>query len=415
MVAVVCGQALLPPLPARAAGVILPAAPSGFFGLPGPPDGFYASPAGSTAGGGWVDSLLDGLSLGTTCSGTYNSNVAPGQGTTTTTSASEDDFIFTLGGNLNYMSTAPAWTFGGNYSGSYNQYLKNPDFSGYNQSGGVIVGYDVGKLSASFTTNIAYNEGSNRYYSSNFVAQTSINSAFTARYRLSPKTFWVGDMSQSFTTASGGENYNDTQSYAFGTSILWRYSPLTEFGPGIRYTAISGGAWSDRSTIGPTVTVNYKLSKKVMLNSRLGMDFVSYSDGGSSDPTLSTSIGLNYQASKLWGMNFSLYRGAQAETSQAGGVREVTSVNLGYHRKVRRAMLNLSLGYSMDRSENSGNTSAGGQPDRDYFNLNSSLGMPVFGNTSYASVFLQYNDQSGGTGTGSWESFQTGISINRKF
>lgn len=392
----------------QAAAVALPTAPSGFSMLPG-------APAGASAGSGSVaalgENILDGFTVTTTLAGTYDSNITQSPGPPL--GPIEDDFILSLGGRVDYLSKSSDWTFGGGYRGSYNEYLSNSEFSGYNQGGGVVVNYEGGRFSASFTGGITLDQGSNRNYSSAFVKQTSYTAALNARYRLSPKTSLQGNIGETFTTASGG-NFEDTESFDIGASALWKYSPLTELGPGLRYTYRSGSSQTGRTSIGPTLTVNYKLSSKVALNSRVGMDFASYQDGGSADPTFAASIGLNYEASKLWGMNLSLYRDTQADTSLAGAYTEVTSLRLGYHRKVRRATLNLGAGYDMNRSERPSVAGGGAGDDRDFFTVDGSLGMPIFKNTSYGSVYFRYGDQSSSS-TDSWDAFQMGFSIGRRF
>lgn len=355
--------------------------------------------------------ILDGFSLAAALSGSYDSNVTQSPGLPL--APIEDDFIVNLGGRVDYLSKSSEWTFGGGYRGSYNEYLSNSEFSGYSQGGGVVANYEGGRLSVSFNGGIALDQGSNRNYSSAFVEQTSYTAALSARYSLSKKTSLLGNIGETFTTASGG-SFDDTESFDTGVSALWKYSPLTELGPGLRYTYRSGSSQTGRTSIGPTLTVNYKLSSKVALNSRVGTDFASYDDGGSADPTFAASIGLNYEASKLWGMNFSLYRDTQADTSLAGAFTEVTSVRLGYHRKVRRATLNLGVGYDMNRSERPSDVAGGVGDDRDFFNLDGSLGMPVFKNSSVGSVYFRYGDQSAST-IESWDALQMGISVSRSF
>jgi len=401
-------------LPAHAAGVVLPTAPSGFSGQPGEPGepgGFPGNPSGLAAGAWAGEEILDGFSFDSSLTGTYDSNVTRSPGPPY--APTQSDFILGLGGNLKYLSKSPNWTFGGNYRGSYNQYFEQTDFSGYSQGTGVVVNYDSPKISAALTAGIAYDQGSNTYYNSSFVQLTTVNSALSVRYRFSPKTFLAGNASQSFITASGG-NYVDTKAYDLGLAALWKYSPLTELGPGIRYTYREGNPQTGRSTIGPTLSLNYKLSKKVTMNSRVGMDFVSYETGGSADPTLSASIGLNYQASKLWGMNLSLLRDTQANPSLAGAFYEVNALRLGYHRKIRRAILNLGVGYRTYATEIPQNTAGYSTPDRDYFNIDASLGMPVFANTTQARVFVSYRDQNSDA-QNSWDAVRFGLGISRSF
>lgn len=382
----------------QAAGVVLPTAPSGFSSLP-----VETSPTQ-----GFGEDLLAGLSISTSLSGTYDSNVtqSPGEPVAPIT----DDFILSLGGSVNYLSKASDWTFGGNYRGSYNEYFNQSDFNGYNQGAGLVANYDGGRFNAALTGGIDFDQGTNRNYSSAFVERTNYRLGLTARYRMSPKTSLQGNLGQNLST-TGDDDFDDTESFDAGVSALWKYSPLTELGPGIRYTYRSGSSQTGRTSIGPTVNLNYQLSTKVALNSRLGMDFASYDDGSSADPSFSASIGLNYQASKLWGLNFSLYNDTQADPSVPGAFTEVTSMRLGYRRKLRRATLNLGLGLDTNRSEN---PTSGVGNDRDYLNIDASLGMPLFSNTSFGSIFLRYADQSS-SATDSWDSFQMGLSINRRF
>ena len=148
-------------------------------------------------------------------------------------------------------------TFGGSYHGSYNQYFNHSDYSGYTHGGSLMANYEGARFSVSGTVSMSLDRGSNSNYSSAFVEQISINTQLSARYRISPKTSLAGSFGQNFTTASG--DYSDTTSYDFNLSALWRYSALTEFGPGISYTYDTGGSQpgrssTGRSSIGPTLT-----------------------------------------------------------------------------------------------------------------------------------------------------------------
>lgn len=398
-------------LPLGAATVSLPDAPGGFQSLPSAPSGFDLGPGTALGTSALGDLILDGLSFATTFSGVYNSNVNQSPGPPL--APVEDDFIATLGASVNYLSTAPHFTFGGNYRASYDSYFSNSDLSGFNQGAGLVANYKGGKLTATLGLGIDFDRGSNRNYASSFVERTNISSSLSARYRLSAKTSLAGNIGQTYTTASG--DFSDTESFDAGASALWQYSPLTEFGPGIRYTYRTGSGSSQpgRSSIGPTLNVNYKLSTKVGLTSRVGVDFASYDDGGSADPTFSSSVGLNYRASSLWGMNLSLYRDVQADPSVAGAFSQVTALRVGYNRKIRRVTWNLGMGYETTTTERPGGAGRGA-PDRNYFTVDSSLGMALFSNTTSASIFLRYSDQSAGR-TQSWDSFQPGFSISRSF
>lgn len=385
-------------------------------GLPSSPginggwtSGFSGIPGAFATGDPLTETLLDGLGLSASLTGTYDTN--PSQGYGPAEDSGQGDFFLTLGGAVSYLSRASTWTYGASYSGGYSQYFNQSDLSGYSQSAGGTVNYDGGPLSATFNLGINFGSGANRYYAS-VVDEISYNYGLSARYRISRKTSLTGDLSQRFTSASGDGN-SDTDSFDLGAAALWRYSPLTEFGPGIRYTSDSGHSGQDRTSIGPTLTVNYELSKKVSLNSRVGMDFAEYGDGETADPALSMSIGLNYRASRLWGMNLALMRDTQASYAAAGEFEELTSLRLGYNRKIRRAVWNLGMGLETRSTENPDNTEPE-RADRDYLTFDTSLGMPVFADTCSASVFMRYSDQDGAAEE-SWDSLQTGFSISRSF
>ena len=400
------------PWVAAPGGFSMPSAEGYSGGLPFAPSGFTsANPGVPTGGVPLRGGIFEGFSIVTTFSGVYTSNATSSPGEPF--APIQDDFIFGLGGSISYQSKATEWTFGGSYSGNYNQYMELSDYSGYDQSLNLAANYEGSKLSAALTGRISYDQGNNRYYSSEFVQQTSFNFGLNLRYKLSTKTSLQGNIGQSFSTASESA-YNDTESFNLGVASLWKYSKLTEFGPGIRYTFLSSGDQDSRTSIGPEMLVNYKLATKVSLTSRVGVDFAQYDSGEAADPTLTGSIGFNYNASKLWSMNLSFYRGTQADASSANVFTDVSTVRVGYVHKIRRATLNLGVGYEIDSYQTSGSATAAGYQDRDYFNIDGSLGMPILTNTCYASIFLQYNDQSGSP-TDTWDAVRSGFSITRRF
>jgi hypothetical protein len=389
-----------------------PGSSQGYFSnqlpLPGPPSGFSNVPAALPPDLGLGGDLLDGFSLSTSISGTYDSN--PSLGYSAPGSPEGGDFFVTLGGGMGYRSTSADWTVGANYNGSYSNYFEQSELSGYNQSAGAMVNYEGGPLSAALNVGFNFGSGPNRYYSS-VVEQWSLSYGLSARYRISPKTSLAANVSQAFTNASGG-NSTDTGSFAMNASALWRYSALTEFGPGIRYTSETGE--SDRTSVGPTLNMTYKLAKKVSMTSQVGMEFAHYEVGGSSDPSLTASVGLNYRASRLWGMNLSLFRGTQANPTTAGGFDEITSLSLGYNRRIRRASLDLGMSYETNAAQTPDN-GTGDRPDSDYLNYTCSLSMPVLAEKATGRVFISHRNQSGDNTPSAGDSTQTGFSLSWNF
>jgi hypothetical protein len=379
------------------------------FAPVGPPSGFNAPPAVYPAGRGG-DSILRGFGFGVSLSGMYDSNVKQSSGAGSRDKP--DDFITSLGGSVSYMSQADVWTFGGSYSGSYNFYENNSEFNGYSQSGSLIANYDGAKLSSSVTVGLSTGRGGNRYLgTSDFVEQDQINVALAARYVYSPKTTLSLDAGHSFISTSGGDFFDTNGSY-LGLSALWRYSALTEFGPGIRIARDTGGGSNTRTSIGPTLNLNHRYSSKLSLTSQIGLNFADYSGSDSSDESISTSIGLNYQASPLWGLNLAVFRNVQADPSVSESFREVTAVRLGYNRKIRRA--NLGLGVSYEHSSTVEDGVGISRPGRDYYSLDGSLGMRIFADTTDATIFIRYSDQSAGS-IESFDAFQVGFSLSRGF
>lgn len=369
--------------------VDLPSAPTGFGG------GF----------GGPVVPLLDGLAFSASLSGVYDSNVRQGTGG----GGDEEDFILSLGGSVAYQTQGPEWIIGATYRGSYDLYFMDEDLSGYNQGASFIAGYDGAKLKVMYNAGFDIDRGANRYYSS-FAERINIRNGITASYRISPKTTINGNVGYSHTEANEGA-FSDIEAFDFGLNALWQATPLLQIGPGVRYTIRTGDIQSQRETFGPTISANYTLSSKLALTSRIGLDFVDDA-GGSSGPDVSALIGLNYRASALWGMNLSLYRDTQADPGVVGGFNEITTIALGYNRKIRRATLNLGATYEYNTIDQPGGTVSG---SRDYIGLTSSLSMPIFANTTNASIFTTWRKQTAGAGQGSWDGFQFGFSLNRSF
>ncbi len=188
----------------------------------GPPSGFITPPGFSpTRRGG--DSMFRGFGLALNASGTYDSNITQADGSAGKDAT--DDFITSFGATLSYMAENSYWTFGGNYSGAYNFYLNNSDFSGYTQRGRLLANYDGAKLVASLTTGISTGRGGNRFLGTgNFVEQTQFDLGLSVGYALSEKTILTADAGTGYIATSGGD-FSNTNSGFLGFGALWKYSP----------------------------------------------------------------------------------------------------------------------------------------------------------------------------------------------
>ncbi|WP_411826056.1 hypothetical protein [Luteolibacter sp. AS25] len=373
--------------------------------LGGIPTGFGKGPPGSD-----LNTIGRGLTLGGSVAGSYESNVTQGSGDVG--SPIDSDFILGVGGTVSYLSTARKWTFGARYTGDYEYYFENPDFSGFNQSLGLMANFEGSKLSATIGAGLTYQRGANRYVGvSNFVEQTSASVGGSASYQLGPRTSIRTTLTYTRVKSSGGD-FEDTDSFGAELVGLFQYSAITEFGPGLRFGFESSGG-NDRTAIGPTFNINYKLSEKIFLSSRIGLDFVDYSDEGSSGTDVSALLAVNWKPSKLWGMDLTFYRGTTADPFVSGAFNEISSLSLGYSRKIRR--VDLRLGASYEILETVGNSGGGGlDSGSDYFSLNASAGIRIFKDSTDLSVFIKYNDLNGGDAA-SFDNTIVGFSINKTF
>lgn len=358
---------------------------------------------------------LQGFGATATLSATYDSNAAfsyaPGLNN------DDSDFFMTLAGTLAYQTQGTDLTYGASYSGSYSEYFDNSSLSGYNQSLGGNVNYNGGAWTASLNARISQNNGANRYYQGT-VDEWSYSYSLTASYRYSAKTSFSGNFSQTLNNADS--DFSDTSSFSAGLSANYIYSARTQFGAGLRYSQQIGDNRPDRRSIGPTFTTNYRLSEKISLNSQLGLDFSSYQGESSTDPNLSAAISANYRASELWGMNLTLRRGWTASGYLNDQFEERTGVRLGYYRRIQRFTWNVGVSYEYTTFDTPDSVVGPTADSREYFSIDTSIGTTIFADTTNASIFARYSDESGGANPGSLsnrgrDSFQIGASLSRSF
>ncbi|MBR9761319.1 hypothetical protein GYB43_13480, partial [bacterium] len=258
----------------------------------------------------------------------------------------ESDWILTPEIAAEYQFGNSRWNLGARGKLGYDSYQKRDDFSDTSYLLDFFGGYQSKKVDASFTTGISSASGINRL-AAGFIEQNSFKSGLKASYRFSRKTSLNANWSQTL-TESQSEGYGDTSAETVGFSALWQATPLISIGPGIRYGVRTGNDNEKFIVVGPTLSLNYKLSTKVMLQSTIGIDD-SDSPYSRDDSLLNWSLGLNYRASSLWGFDLESIQDTRATLSTGGGFDEISSFRLSYWRKVRRARIQLGIAYE-DRS-----------------------------------------------------------------
>ncbi len=380
--------------------------------VPSMPSGFNAMRFESVEsilglGGFNAPSVRDGWSFGANLRGTYDSNIRD-QGT-----SGQDDFILNAGLSANYSSGGRDFQvfFGGGIN--YSQYFNRSEFSGFGYNFSLGASYDGPKLDATLMLNPGLERGNNRYYDNNQVENQTFGASLSLTYDLGPKTFLSGNVGYHWTDPNG-TRFGSTESFSTGLSAMWRYSPLLSIGPGIRYSYQSGDRQSDRESIGPTLSANYRLTAKIALNGTIGWNFAEYGGaGGGSHDSFFCSIGASYRISDLWAASFTVHKDTGADGARAGAYRDTLSFNAGVSRKLPRGSLSVGLGYeNSDQLSTTGGNLRNG--DLEYYTLNVAYNRPVFADRANAGLFFSWRETDGNA-TVSEDGYQIGASLSVGF
>jgi len=352
--------------------------------------------------------LLRGLNFGLITSCTYDSNVNQADDRQI---KAEGDWFLSLAPTATWETQIRDFTLQLNAGLNYEQYGSLDDYSGLDYRGGAKLGYQGGPLSLDGSINYGSTQGNDRY-TGGLTEERTLGLQFSGRYALSSKTSLEASLSTSDSNSArqtGNAPDSDTSQTSFQVAALWQATPLIELGPGIRSTWSTTENAGDRSTVGPMLRLGYRLSGKVDLDSRIGLDF-SEIDGGASDESVSAAVGLQYRLDALWNFRFDLSRDVVPETGIGGGFRESTQWRLGVGRKILAAQLDLGVGYEVS-------TSSGGvgASDLDYLTFDAGLGMPLFGNRGSGRIFLRHQDNSASDAKRDWSGIQSGLSLSYRF
>ena len=323
----------------------------------------------------------------------------------------ESDWILTPEIAAEYQFGNSRWNLGARGKLGYDSYQKRDDFSDTSYLLDFFGGYQSKKVDASFTTGISSTSGINRL-AAGFIEQSSFKSSLEASYRFSRKTSLNAKWRQRMTD-SQSEGYGDTSSETVGFSALWKATPLISIGPGIRYGVRTGNDNEEFIVVGPTLSLNYKLSTKVMLQSTIGIDD-SDSPYSRDDSLLNWSLGLNYRASSLWGFDLESIQDTRATLSTGGGFDEISSFRLSYWRKVRRARIQLGVAYE-DRSATDSQPTLTIPRDFEYLTLSAAMSLPVFRDRADLKIHVKWRNQDDPADNSSWEGIQTGLNLTWRF
>ncbi|MGC6458440.1 MAG: hypothetical protein ACON4R_08705 [Akkermansiaceae bacterium] len=337
-----------------------------------------------------------------------NARQASGQGM----SEIESDVIFTPALSATYLTGNRRWKLGVDFDLSRDEYVDLSDLSATDYALRGYGSYNSKKLQATLSAGLSRGGGINRR-TGVFLEQFSYYSQLKARYRLTGKTSfeasWNGRVSESRTSG-----FTDTTSHTASLYAIWKARPRIELGPGFRWGTRTGFDDAELEVMGPSLKLNYKFGAKVDCSSELGLDDTD-SPSGDDDELLNWTVALKYRASARWGLDLAMIQDTQASLSTEGGFDEVTAFRLTHWRKIRRARLNLSLGYE-DR-ESTTNQAGGGMTrrDYDYWEARCAFLMPVYRDEAELEVSLAYRELDSDLPDDSWDGWLFGVGIDWQF
>lgn len=390
---------------------------TGFSGISKP---WTAHPPASAPGSASVEGeaivpeesrLLEGLAMTLATTWFHDTNVNQGNDRG---GKVESDWIFSVAPAVSWETRSRDFTLMLGGGANYDHYSALDAYSGLDYRGAAKLGYQGGATNLEGSVNYDSVQGVDRF-AGGLTENRSLGARFTARHAVSIKT--VLDTSLSTVTTrsvrqTDGAAESDTSQSEFQLGALWKVTPLVVLGPGLRSTWSTADSAGDRTTVGPMLRVEYRLSEKVDLKSRIGIDFVEY-DGGGSDEFTSGSVGLKYRLDDLWEFNFELSRDVVPDIGAAGGYREIGSWRFGSDRKILAVRLELGVGY--ESSELWSGRGVASSSGTDYLNFDAGLSMPVLGESGRARIFVRHQDSSSSDPRNDWSGLQSGLSLSYGF
>jgi hypothetical protein len=352
---------------------------------------------------------LSGWSFGAGTGLTYDSNSNPGPNG----SSDSGDTIWTVSTSAAYRTRGTEWSLGARAALDHALYFSDSDLGGFGYNGGLDFGYNGGPLAVLGTFGYSFDQGVNRLYGG-YLESHRFNTGLSASYQISPKTSLTSRFGYNWTDPEEGD-FTKTEQTTFDIAALWRVSPLLSVGPGFAYNYTTGDTQQGRTGYGPIVRAQYRLGAKIALDGTMGVEFVDYDGAGGTDTSFTTGLGISYQASPLWGMNLGIYRGTVADGAVAGAYRESLAVRMGYNRQIRRASLNLGLGYETNTTRYPSGLDTGVDGAGDFITFDASLGMPVFQNRVLASTFFNWREEVDGNSLYDTDGYQIGVRLSTGF
>jgi hypothetical protein len=355
--------------------------------------------------------LLSGLELSARAAFYLDDNINQADGFK---SGIEKDQIATIGASVAWKTGIRDFTVSVGADLSYDGYADHDEYSGFDYGLRMSTAYQGGPLEITGAFSTSSTQGVERFTGS--LATREVTGFMTKLgYDISQKTSFEMSLSLADTRldSSGATALqNSTRSVAMA-GFVWQASPLSMLSLDLRATEIETESSGSRSTLGPTVSLNYQLTEKVDLDARIGVDFADASNAGTAETFVYGGIGLAYQLDPLWSFKLNFNHDVEAVQSRAGGFRDFTRLRFAVIRKIRD--FQLDLGCFREDSTASGSGPAASATSQIYSGFDASLSYPLFGAGGSAAVFIRSHHTEADTPSRSWEGCQTGFSINKSF
>jgi hypothetical protein len=347
-----------------------------------------------------------GLSFQTYLKAYYDSN--PGR--IPETIAHDGDFVTTAALVAAYRPVVVGrWNIEANVVYGYNKFtdyeVLDSDFATISGS----VGYRGARTSARFSYGYQSATGANRDVGASLIVQQiNVNMNQGIRYRLSPRTSLDAGLSYNLAELSGAVA-DKRDNFAGRISGVWTFSPLLEIGAGIRLSEQETNLGFTRSSYGPTVLANYRISRLFTLRSDMSIEYATLNDN-EKQTGVDATLGMSYNPSALWGLSLDYRRSNQPLLANNSSFQVLDGIRLGVRRNLIRTSLNLGVAYEQSAIENTTGTTSFGN---EFMSIDGSISRVLYKDVVHGSVYFRYADQTGAFQT--WDSKQLGFSITYLF
>ena len=309
------------------------------------------------------------------------------------------DWITLASMSVGYRPLNPSlWSVTASYSGGYNWFLDNKESNSAFQNGGGSLTYNGARLSSVFRGNFTMSEGANRDIGvGQMIEQFNFGLSNNTRYSISPKTSVDALLSLARNEFSG--TVSDVfEDHVAKVSGIWHYSPITDFGLGLRRTVQTISSRSERTSLGPSFSVNYRYSQRLSLRSQASLEFATINTANNLEISklgVDTSIGVEYVPAPQWKLTLDLRRSNQPLPGSVATFQSLTGLKLACTRQTMSSTISSSVGYEFADMDDYGAAGVTSAFERKFFTLDTTYTRAVYLDRLFGTLFVRYSEQTG--------------------